>query len=313
VVTFWLIQHNQLTAYTTKTRLNLIKTFSLVLFGSVILIGISTMVILRDNPARSAIGDPHYADNQGISIQYYLGGPRTGAVVVLLASYARSGSDFNELVEELNQSGYRSLVLQARGIDGTELTGLDVTLFDYADDLAAVLNKEELLSPVSLVGHAFGNRIARAFASRYPDRVRSLVLLAAGDSGPPPDVRNDIFKILIRCLPESTRSAALHRAFFATGNNAPNYWLSGWYPRAGLAQGRATASTPLKQWAAGGKAPILVVQPVNDAAAPDGAEKLKSLYPHRVEVTNLEDAGHATLPEQPEAVSRILLKHLASH
>jgi pimeloyl-ACP methyl ester carboxylesterase len=204
------------------------------------------------------------------------------------------------------------LVLQARGIDGTELPTYDVTLFDFADDLAAVLDGERILSPITLIGHAYGNRIARAFASRYPSRVSSLVLLAAGDSGPQPDVRNDIFITLLSFLPDSIRSRALHRAFFAPGNRAPDYWMVGWYPRAGLAQGRATAFTPLSQWARGGAAPLLVVQPDNDAATPDGGEKLKQLYPDRVTTLNLENAGHAILPEQPEAIARIVLGHLAS-
>lgn len=290
----------------------MIKKFAIVLLGSAIFISILSVIILHDNLARPAIGEPHHADNQGVNVRYYTNGPDDAEVVVLLASYARSGSDFNELVKRVNRSGYRTLVLQARGIDGTDLPGYDVTLFDYADDLAAALNQEELLTPVTLVGHAFGNRIARAFASRYPARVRSLVLLAAGDGGPPPDVRNDIFKILIKFLPGSIRSAALHRAFFAPDNRAPDYWMSGWYPRAGLAQGKATASTPLEQWASGGNAPMLVVQPANDAAAPDGAEKLKLLHPGRVMIVNLENSGHAILPEQPEEVSQIVLGHLAT-
>ena len=293
-------------------RLNLIKNSALVLLGSAIFISISFFIIFHDNPARPVIGEPHDADNQGGNVRYYVNGPEGAEVVVLLASYARSGSDFNELVESVNHSGYRTLVLQARGIGGTDLPGYDVTLFDYADDLAVVLNQEELLTPVTLVGHAFGNRIARAFASRYPARVRSLILLAAGDSGPPADVRNDIFKILVRSLPDSIRSGALHRAFFAPDNTAPNYWMSGWYPRAGLAQGRATALTPLDQWSSGGTAPMIVVQPAQDAAAPDGARKLKRLYPDRVTIVSLENAGHAILPEQPEEIARIVLGHLDS-
>lgn len=269
-------------------------------------------VILLDNPARPVVGQPQLAVNQGIDIRYYVSGPDNAEVVVLLASYARSGSDFNELADRLNRAGYRTLILQARGIDGTGLPGYNLTLFDYADDLAAVLDQEKLGTPVTVVGHAFGNRIARAFASRYPARVRSLILLAAGDGGPPADVRNDIFKILVRCLPDSIRSGALHRAFFAPNNNAPNYWMSGWYPRAGVAQGRATASTPLHQWSGGGTVPILVVQPAHDAAAPDGAHKLKKLYPDRVTIVDLESAGHAILPEQPEETARIILGHLNS-
>ena len=290
----------------------MIKNFVVVLIGCAIVIGVFGLVALRDNPARPVIGEPRHTDNHGVTIRYYISGPDDAEVVVLLASYARSGSDFNELVERVNRAGYRTLVLQARGIDGTELPGYDVTLFDYADDLAAVLDQEALPSPVALIGHAFGNRIARSFASRYPARVRSLVLLAAGDSGPPTDVRNDIFRILLSFLPDSTRSGALHRAFFATDNRAPDYWMTGWYPRAGLAQGRATASTPLAQWSSGGTAPMLVVQPAQDAAAPRGAEKLKQLHPDRVKVVSLENAGHAILPEQPKEIARIVLGHLDS-
>lgn len=290
----------------------MIKKFALLLLLIAVLIVALLIVALRDNPARPVIGEPRQADNHGISIRFYVSGPVDAESVVLLASYARSGSDFNELVSTINRAGYRSLVLQARGVDDTDLPGLSVTLFDYADDLAAVLDQEQLEAPITLVGHAFGNRIARAFASRYPERVRSLVLLAAGDSAPPPETRNDIFKILVGSLPESTRAGALQRAFFAPENRAPEYWMSGWYPWAGLAQGNATASTPLAQWVGGGKAPMLVVQPVHDAAAASGAEKLEQLFPDRVTVLMLEAAGHAILPEQPEMVSRILLDHLES-
>jgi pimeloyl-ACP methyl ester carboxylesterase len=254
----------------------------LALIGCTIIIAALGFVALRDNPARPVIGEPREADNHGVILRYYVSGPDDREVVVLLPSYARSGSDFNELVERVNLAGHRTLVLQARGIDGTELPGYNLTLFDYADDLAAVLDHEALLAPVVLIGHAFGNRIARSFASRYPARVRSLVLLAAGDGGPPADVRNDIFKILLSFLPQSTRSGALHRAFFAPDNRAPDYWMTGWYPRA------------------------------QDAAAPRGAEKLKQLYPDRVKIVNLENAGHAILPEQPKEIARIVLGHLES-
>lgn len=266
---------------------------------------------LRDNPARTTDGEARLAVSNDNSIRYYVSGPSDAEPVILLASYARSGSDFNELVGGINRAGYRSIVVQARGIDGTDLPDIKVSLFDYADDVAAVLSQEQLSAPVTLVGHAFGNRVARAFSSRYPNQVRSLVLLAAGDSAPPPDTRNDIFMILASTLPESIRASALQRAFFAPDNQAPAYWVSGWYPHAGLAQGNATATTPHDQWIGGGEAPILVVQPTHDAAAEHGARKLRNLYPDRVTVLTLEDAGHAILPEQPEEVTRIVLEHLA--
>jgi pimeloyl-ACP methyl ester carboxylesterase len=265
---------------------------------------------LRDNPARPPLGDARVVDNHGVQVQYLVSGPADAPLVPLLASYARSASDFNELVPALNAAGYRTLSLQARGVEGSELPSMRPSLFDYASDLAAALDAERAGERVVLVGHAYGNRIARAFASRYPQRVDSLVLLAAGDGAPPPDTRDAIMTVMLRIWPEAMRRRALQQAFFAPSNTAPDYWLSGWYPRAGLAQGYATANTPSPEWSGGGSAPMLILQPGHDAAAAEGAATLLRRFPQRVRVIELPGAGHAILPEQPVRVRDAILQHL---
>ena len=63
----------------------------------------------------------------------------------------------------------------------------------------------------------------------------------------------------------SVAGISVRQAFFAPANTAPDYWLSGWYPKAGLAQGYATANTPSSEWNGGGSAPMLILQPEHDA------------------------------------------------
>lgn len=116
--------------------------------------------------------------------------------------------------------------------------------------------------------------------------------------------------VLLQLWPEATRRQALQKAFFAVGNTAPDYWLSGWYPRAGLAQAYATANTPSSQWSGGGDVPMLILQPRHDAAAAEGAATLLHRFPQRVRVIELPGAGHAILPEQPLRVRDAVVQHL---
>ena len=279
------------------------------LFGALALLA---FVALRDNPAREARGARRTARSGDAEIHYFASGDEAAPTIALLPSYARSASDFNELVSELNGAGYRTLAMQPRGIDGSTLPGLSVTLHTYAEDLRALLDAEGVAEPVTLIGHAYGNRVARAFASDFPERTRALVLLAAGGEEPtPPEVANSIPKALVGAWPEATRRRAIALGFFAEGQPVPDHWMAGWYPRAGIAQGRATANTPFHEWGAGGSAPILILQPAEDAAAPGGAGSLKRRYPQRVELVVIEGAGHALLPEQPNEVSRAILSYLA--
>ena len=79
---------------------------------------------------------------------------------------------------------------QPRGIGQSRgpLTGID--LHDYAGDVAAVI-AHEAKGPAFVVGHAFGNRVARMLATDRPDLVRAVALVAAniGKAPSPPQVR----------------------------------------------------------------------------------------------------------------------------
>jgi pimeloyl-ACP methyl ester carboxylesterase len=99
-------------------------------------------------------------------------------------------------------------------------------------------------------------------------------------------------------------------AFFAPGND-PTSFLDGWDAAAALRQGRAVRATDVEDWWSGGSAPLLVVQGLQDRIAPPAnGRDLRSSYPDRVELFEVDDAAHALLPEQPEAVATAVLDFL---
>src|SRR5438477_3312757 len=72
-----------------------------------------------------------------------------------------------------------------RGVGGSCGSLDGATLHDLASDVAGVI-KAIGCGPAHLVGHAFGNRIARCLAVDQPPLVRSVTLLAAGGLIAPP-------------------------------------------------------------------------------------------------------------------------------
>lgn len=269
---------------------------------------------LRDNPARAATGEARQTSSGDATIEYRAHGPTTGTAVLLFPSFARSAADFNELVLDLSQAGFRTLAVQPRGVEGSTLPSGDFTYHTYAGDMAAVLDAEGVTQPAFVLGHAFGNRIARTFAADYPGRTRGVVLFAAGGVEPtPPEMGDAIGKAMIRDYPEETRREAIAFAFFADGNAVGEDWMRGWYPEAGLAEQTATILTPYKEWGDAGTAPILVLQPSEDDVAVNGGRLLKEAHPDRVELVIVERAGHAILPERPEQISAETLRFLSEH
>jgi pimeloyl-ACP methyl ester carboxylesterase len=233
-----------------------------------------------------------------------------GPVIVLLPSLGRGAGDFDPIALRLAQSGYCVLRPQPRGIGQSSgpLTGID--LHDYAADVAAVIAHENK-GPAFVVGHAFGNRVARMLATDRPELVRAIGLVAAniGKAPSPPKVRAAIRNSADASLSEGERLKALQFAFFAPGND-PREWLEGWYPDVLAAERIAGDRTSREEDFAGGKAPILYLQPDHDPLAHvEDAKAYKEQFGDRVTVVVIERSSHAVIAEQPNAVSDALIAY----
>jgi pimeloyl-ACP methyl ester carboxylesterase len=234
----------------------------------------------------------------------------SGPLVVLVPSLGRGAEDFDDLAQRLEAAGYSTAAVEPRGLGRSHGPSEGLTLFDLADDVAAVAHG---LSdkPAVFVGHAFGNRVVRALASRHPEQVSRLVLLAAGGQvAMAPEVQAALRNVFVETLPPEQHLAAVRTAFFARGND-PAVWTGGWHTNVQRLQSAAGAATPGEAWQGAGGVPMLIVQAAEDRVAPPAnADVLKAAHPDRVSVVVLPHAGHAMLPEQPAAIAAAIVGYL---
>jgi pimeloyl-ACP methyl ester carboxylesterase len=210
-----------------------------------------------------------------------------GPTVVLLAAAGRGVEDFDDLSTRLVQAGYRAVLPQPCGI-GRSVGPLEgLTMHDLGADVAAVV-KAMGGAPVTVVGHAFGNRVARDVTTDHPALVKQVILLAAGGMVPQsPETQEARRRASDASLPRDEQLAASQRAFFATGND-PAAWEGGWHLTARQAQTAANRATPVQEWWVAGSVPILVLQGTEDAIAPpENARQLAKEYGDRVSVVEI--------------------------
>lgn len=234
-----------------------------------------------------------------------------GPSVVLVPSLGRGAEDFADLSERLAAAGFRALAPNPRGIGGSTGPLEDLTMEQIAGDVLAVVHSLGT-TPAVLVGHAFGNRVVRLAATLEPHAVDRVALLACGGRVPPaPEVGAALLAVFDESLDADAHLAAVRLGFFADGND-PAVWADGWYPAVASAQMAAQRQMDVSTWWTAGRAEVLVVQPVDDliaveANALDILEQLGS----RASMVRIDRAGHALLPEQPQAVADALVTWLA--
>ncbi|MEP3892115.1 MAG: alpha/beta hydrolase [Hellea sp.] len=254
-------------------------------------------------------------------IEYYASGG--GDRIVLLASLGREASDFNELVAKLNSAGFRTLVVEHQGIGASSpsLPGLNAAAFP----IFKTLENDGYLDdgkPFYFIGHAYGNRIARLTSTYFSGDNPSLpklsgtILLAAGGQVPmPPKAEKSLKNIFNPLRAYRSRMNDVRYAFFADGNEIPDYWKRGWHTKTAMTQAKSVAnSADDDSWHCAGGVPMLIVQPMKDKIAPiENAYALKEKCSQDVEIVEVQNAGHALLPEQPQAVATAVLDFLAKH
>jgi len=234
-----------------------------------------------------------------------------GEPIVFIPSRGRGVQDFEALSNRLAQAGYQVILPEPRAIGGSAGPLKDITYHDSASDVAATI-QSLVCSPATVIGHDFGNRIARTLASDYPRLVKQLILLSAGGMVPrSPEMEKLTTRFWESALSRKDRLSAIREIFFAAGNDVPRTWEEGWYFEVARAQRASDARMSLKEWWAGGSAPMLVVQGTEDVVAlPENAKRLAAEFPERVTLVEILHAGHALLPEQPEQVEKTILAYL---
>ena len=248
---------------------------------------------------------PQHASTE-VQIEYADQG--AGPVICILPSLARSGRDYDVVARLLQQDGFRVIRPEPRGIGQSQGPMRELSMHDFAADVAAVLDHEHT-GPIVVVGHAWGSQPARTLAADRPDLVCGVVMAAASAGKLPPGstekpygrLRDAIDGAGDLGLPEEQRIDCLRRAFFAPGHD-PRVWLDGWSAAAHEAQSHARQTTPIDDYfSAGTQVPILDLQAEHDAVVVPNV--MKPYLGDRVTVQVIRDAGHAMAPEQPRAMA----------
>jgi pimeloyl-ACP methyl ester carboxylesterase len=230
-----------------------------------------------------------------------------GPAVVLLPSRGRDSEDFDALAAGIAAAGFRVLRPQPRGVGRSEGPLKNLTLHDFARDTAAVIEHAGG-GPAVIVGHAFGNWIARMTAADDPKLVRAVVIVAAAAKAYPAgfagakELSEAVRKAGDPKLPDAERLSYLRTAFFAPGNDA-GVWLNGWHPELDEAQSAAGRATRQSEWWPGGTVPLLDLQGALDPFKPRAMmNEMRDEFGDRVTIAVIPNASHALIPEQPAAV-----------
>jgi pimeloyl-ACP methyl ester carboxylesterase len=230
-----------------------------------------------------------------------------GPLVVLLPSRGRGSEDFDEIAAGIAKAGFRVVRPQPRGAGRSSGPMKGLSLHDFARDTAEVIQHEGG-GPAVIVGHAFGNWVARMTAVDHPQLVRGVVIVAAAAKAYPAgfagakDLSEAVRKSGDPALSDTERLNYLRMAFFAPGSDA-GLWLKGWYPEVDESQFAAGRATKQSEWWPGGTAPLLDLQAALDPFKPRAVmNEIREEFGERATIVVIPNASHALIPEQPAAV-----------
>ncbi len=238
-----------------------------------------------------------------------------GEPVVMLPGGSLNVTYMQPLADALAAAGYRVIRINPRRAGHSTGSAEDVTLHTLAADVAGVV-RHLGLDKVHILGHAFGNRVARTFAADYPALTQTVILLAAGGKIPPgPEAQKALRTIFDPNASDDEYLAAM-RYMVGDPADVEAAWAAlkpSRAPQAAPLQAAAAQKTPLEDWwAPPGKAPYLILQGTHDQAAPpENGELLKQDLGDRATLTPLEGAGHLMLVTRAGQVTQAIVDFLA--
>ncbi len=233
-----------------------------------------------------------------------------GPLIVLLPSLGRDSEEFDPLAEQIAAARFRVLRPQPRGFGKSAGPIQNLTLHDYAHDVATVIEHEKA-GPAVVAGHAFGHFVAKMTAVDYPNLVRAVILVAAAQKKSDPEVRRSLNIATDNTKPEADRIPYLQKVFFAPGHD-PRKWLTGFHPAVQKAEEQARDGTPQAEYWSAGTAPLLDLQAESDPFRPrsTSSQLLDEFGAKRVSVVAIPNSSHALPVEQPRATAEAIVNYM---
>ena len=135
---------------------------------AVLFAGLLAMILATPGQARTR----EFVRYDNVAIDVIVDGQGT-QTVVLLPSLARDSEDYDAVAEGLAKVGFRVLRPQPRGIGKSTGPMTGISLHDFARDIAETV-KALGGGRAVIVGHAYGNWVARMTAVDHPQIVRGI-------------------------------------------------------------------------------------------------------------------------------------------
>lgn len=123
-------------------------------------------------------GNRSIALSSGTTNYELTGDPAATHVVVLLHGGTIPLCIWDPQLQTLRDTGFKVVRYDQYGRGFSERVKAPYSRGLYREQLRELLDSLNILAPVSIIGPSFGGAIAVEFASRYPERVRSLILVS---------------------------------------------------------------------------------------------------------------------------------------
>lgn len=287
------------------------------------------------DPAVTKLGKGFVSDTvkvNGTTLHYVRGG--TGPAVILLHGFPEDWSAYSKAMPRLAKN-FTVVAVDLRGIGGSLATADGYDAANMAQDIHQLVEQLKI-KQVYVVGHDVGGMVAYAFARRYPQTMRGVMLLEA----PLPGLKSweeleanpQLWHIGFHQTPNIPEKLIAGRQFIyfrehffdfngqknkaVSDSNVKHYANSYAAPeqlRAGMEHYRAIPANKKFNAAQQDKiaVPIVLVggEHVFGNLMPKIAEDLRAHGCENVTVEVIKDGGHYLVDEQPEAVSRLIERY----
>jgi len=130
-----------------------------------------------NDATRKHVGHKYLSLSDGVT-HYKFDGPENGNLVVLVHGGTVPQWAWDEQIKALSKAGFRVLSYDKYGRGYSDRPDLVYNQELYQRQLLELIEKLNISKPFDLIGASLGGATAINFVSRYPDKIKKLILIA---------------------------------------------------------------------------------------------------------------------------------------